>query len=192
MRETYAPVLLQRKTKRLQKETGNMNLRSKLDNGLTPKDHWKLNLIRPMKMLFLSPIVLPLTVYMGFAYGILYELFTTYTYVYQGQYNFTAGQVGLTYIPSGIGMFAGLAYMGRFSDAHIRNVKASGKTVRPEDRIPVWLILPGLLAFPAGILIYGWTTEFKIHWIVPMVGSCIMGFGTISIFVSFSARLSST
>jgi MFS family permease len=184
MRETYPPILLARKTAKLQKETGNMELRSKLDSGLTTKQLWKINLIRPLKMLIFSPIVLPLTIYMGFAYGILYFLFTTYTYVYEESYHFTSGQVGLTYIPSGIGMFSGLAFMGRYSDRNVRNIKAKGQTVRPEDRIPIWLVGPGLLAFPAGIFIYGWTAYYKVHWIAPMIGSLITGFGTISIFVS--------
>jgi MFS family permease len=38
MRETYAVVILQRRTVRLQKETGNKELRSKLDVGLSPRD----------------------------------------------------------------------------------------------------------------------------------------------------------
>jgi MFS family permease len=187
MRETYHPVLLARKTVKLQKETGNMHLRSKLDSGLTNKQLWKISLIRPVKMLCFSPIVLPLTIYVGFAYGILYFLFTTYTYVYQESYHFTFGEVGLTYIPSGIGMFLGLGFMGKYSDKNIRDIKAKGQVVKPEDRIPVWLVGPGLVAFPVGIFIYGWTAYYKVFWIVPMIGSLITGFGTISIFVGSSS-----
>lgn len=56
MRETYAPTLLARKTASLQKETGNMNLRSKLDAGLTHKEVFIRAIVRPMKLMFLSPI----------------------------------------------------------------------------------------------------------------------------------------
>lgn len=45
-RESYAPVLLERKTQRLRKETGNPNLISKLDLGIPPKELWKRSLIR--------------------------------------------------------------------------------------------------------------------------------------------------
>ena len=58
MRETYAPVILERKTARLRKETGNPKLVSKLDSGLSPKDLFLFSIIRPTKMLFCSTICL--------------------------------------------------------------------------------------------------------------------------------------
>lgn len=57
IRESYAYVILQRKTNRLRKETGNPNLRSALDTGRTPQQLFKFSIVRPLKMLFLSPIV---------------------------------------------------------------------------------------------------------------------------------------
>jgi multidrug resistance protein len=68
-RETYAPVLLERKAAKLRKETGNENLRSKLAHGLTPSVHLKHSLVRPMKMLIFSPIVFSLSLYMAVVYG---------------------------------------------------------------------------------------------------------------------------
>jgi len=65
IRETYAPVLLERKTKRLRKETGNPNLRSKLEQNLTPKEVFIRAISRPTKLLFLSPICDLMSLYMG-------------------------------------------------------------------------------------------------------------------------------
>src|SRR5690606_19361998 len=45
MRETYAPVLMERKAARLRKETGNDALRSKLDTGLSPKDLFNRSIV---------------------------------------------------------------------------------------------------------------------------------------------------
>lgn len=64
-RETFEPVLLQKLTDKLTKETGNKNLRSRLDNGLTKKQLFKRSIIRPTKMLIKSPIVLLLSIYMA-------------------------------------------------------------------------------------------------------------------------------
>lgn len=64
-RETYEPILLQRLTDKLIKETGNKNLRSRLDNGMTKKQLFKRAIIRPTKMLVKSPIVLLLSTYMA-------------------------------------------------------------------------------------------------------------------------------
>ena len=98
MRETYAPVLLERKAQRLRKETGNPNLRSKLDTGLPPKERFTRSIVRPMKMLFLSPIVMLLSLYIAVIYGYLYLLFTTITEVFEGTYQFSQGSVGLAYL----------------------------------------------------------------------------------------------
>lgn len=64
LKESYAPVILKRKAAKLRKETGNELLRSKLDAGLSPKDYFKRGIIRPFKMLFLSPIVAITSLYM--------------------------------------------------------------------------------------------------------------------------------
>lgn len=96
MRESYHPVLLARKTKRLIKETGNQNLRSALDTGITPRELFIQSIIRPTKMLFLSPIVLLLSLYVAVVYGYLYLLFTTISSVFQKRYNFSQGK----YMPS--------------------------------------------------------------------------------------------
>ncbi|QDS72867.1 hypothetical protein FKW77_007382 [Venturia effusa] len=188
MKESYAPVLLAKKTAKLRKETGNESLRSKLDTGITRNQLIRLALIRPMKMLIFSPIVMPLTIYTGFVYGILYFLFTTYSFVFTERYGFSLGQVGLVYIPIGIGMLFGISYLGHFSDAHIEKRQALGAVV-PEDRIPPHLVLPGSIAFAAGIFIYGWTVQFEVHWIAPMIGQAIVGFGMISIFTTVQSYL---
>lgn len=55
--ETYAITLLQRKAKKLRKETGNEKLRSALQPAQKPRDLFLLAIVRPTKMLFLSPII---------------------------------------------------------------------------------------------------------------------------------------
>ena len=112
MQETYAYVLLQRKTKRLQKETGNPNLRSALDTGKSPRELFSVSIVRPLKMLVLSPIVLLMSLHMAIVYGYLYLLFTTFPRIFEGQYGFSERSIGLTYLGVGIGSFCGLTFMG--------------------------------------------------------------------------------
>lgn len=64
LRETYAPRILGLKAARLRKSTGNMNWKSKLDRGISPGMLLKITIVRPMKMLFFSPIVFFLSLYM--------------------------------------------------------------------------------------------------------------------------------
>lgn len=42
----------------------------------------------------------------------------------------------------------------------------------------------GALAVPIALFLYGWTAEEKVHWIVPIIGTAILGFGLFAIFVS--------
>lgn len=188
LRETYAPVILDRKAKRLQKETGNPLLRSKLDSGLAPRERFLRCIVRPFKMLFLSPIVMLLSLYIAVIYGYLYLLFTTITEVFEGTYGFSQGSVGLAYLGIGIGMFLGLFVAGASSDVILKKLKAkNGGVSKPEFRLP--LMVPVAFLIPIGLFVYGWTTEYAVHYIVPIIGTGIFGFGLIATFMPVSTYL---
>ncbi len=186
LKETYPPVILARKAARLRKETGNQDLRSKLDSGISHKERFKLAIFRPMKMLLLSPIVASLCWYTAVAYGLLYLLFTTYTFVFEDVYHFSTGTVGLTYIGTGVGMLLGLGILGSATDRVLKKHKAAGNEMKPEHRMPLYLTVPAGMCLPAGLFLYGWTTDKHVHWIVPLIGTAIIGFAMLAIFVSDS------
>jgi hypothetical protein len=71
LRETYAPVILEQKTNRLIKKTGNKNLRSCMGRGLSTADNFKRALTRPSKMLVKSPLVAIFSLYSALMYGYL-------------------------------------------------------------------------------------------------------------------------
>lgn len=183
MKETYAPVVLEHKAARLRKETGNERLHSALGSTLSHKQQLARAVVRPTKMLIFSPIVLSLSVYIALIYGILYILFTTFTFVFQGQYGFSAGTVGLTFIPLGIGMMIGMGTFGYLSDKFIKEAMAQPGGVKPEHRMPFVLSIPPGLLIVAGLFIYGWTVEKHTHWIAPMIGTSLVGVGMIGVMM---------
>jgi hypothetical protein len=83
-------------------------------------------------------------------------------------------------------MFIGLGLMGTLSDRIIKQVQARGETPTPEHRIPMHLTVPGSLAIPLGLFIYGWTAYYKVHWIVPIIGTFFVGVGIMAVFVSLA------
>jgi hypothetical protein len=89
---------LERKAKRLRAETGNDQLVSKLDNGLTPTQLFKFSIIRPAKMLFCSTICFAISLYVAITYAYLYILFTTFTVVFRDQYGWRGGILGLSFL----------------------------------------------------------------------------------------------
>ena len=99
-RETYRPTILKRKSKRLRKETGNQDLKCQYDGDLhdTPAIVFRRALVKPVQMMFQSPIVLMLSAYVSVVYGFLYLLLTTIVDVFEGTYGFSQGQAGLAYL----------------------------------------------------------------------------------------------
>ncbi|KAF7185479.1 Efflux pump radE [Pseudocercospora fuligena] len=191
IRETYAPILLERKASKLRKSTGNRNLRSKLDTGLNPRQLFLRAIVRPTKMLFLSPICFLMTLYMSIVYAFLYLLFTTFTFVFEDQYGFSASIVGLVYIGLGVGNFIGLGTLGFMSDRIAKRLTAkNGGQLKPEYRLPplIW----GGPFIPAGLFIYGWTAQYQVHWIVPLIGTTFIGIGLIAAFMCINTYLVDT
>ncbi|KAJ5577973.1 MFS transporter cpaT [Penicillium hispanicum] len=187
IRESYAPTILARKTKKLQKETGNSNLLSALDTGRTSKDLFLFSIVRPTKMLFLSPIVFLLSLYVGVVYGYLYLLFTTISEVFEDQYGFSQGSVGLSYLGIGIGSLIGLMALGATSDRLLKHLTAKNGVSKPEYRLPP--MIPGSVFVPMSLFIYGWTAYYKTHWIVPIIGTAFLGVGMLISFMTVSTYL---
>lgn len=178
-KETYHPTILEKKAARLRKETGNPNLRSALKSKLPAKEVFIRAIVRPMKMLFMSPIVFMMSLYVSLNYGVLYLLFTTMTFVFQGQYGFSSSMVGLSFLGTGVGMIASMAILGIASDKIIKKKQAKGHVI-PEHRLPIVITLPGGIALPIGIFLYGWTAYYKVHWIVPIIGTGFVGVGNLT------------
>jgi multidrug resistance protein len=190
--ETYHPVLLARKTKALIKSTGNPNLRSALASDLPPKEIFIRAIVRPIKLLTFSPIVALMCSYIAVNYGILYLFFTTITFVFEGQYHFSSGSVGLCYLGLGIGMIIGLGMSAAISDREIVKQKAKGLQPKPEHRLPLLLTMPGAIGLPIGIFVYGWTTKNHVHWIVPIIFMAPVGLGVLTSLMTVQTYLVDT
>lgn len=105
-------------------------------------------------MLFLSPIVFGLSLYVAIGYGYLYLIFTTMTEVFEGQYGISRGNVGLTYLGVGVGNISGLIVFGFISDTLMKKMaERNGGEMKPEYRLPP--LIPGGLLMPIGLFWYG-------------------------------------
>lgn len=184
--ETNPRVLMDRKVKRLRKELGRPDLRSCYeDPNQEPQSQGRIlrnGLVRPTKMLFLSPIVLFLSIYMAFTYGVLYLLFTTIPIVFRERYRFGTGVAGLVYISMGVGNFAGWAVITAYSDRSVvRQTKANGGVFEPEMRMPICIWFGACL--PVTFFWYGWTVQTDVHWIVPVLGLFPFSFGIMGVYL---------
>lgn len=115
-RETYKVILVKRKTERLRKTTGNQSLRSKYEG---PEKHVDLknSLLRPIKMLFLSPIVAIISFFTALVYGYSYVILTTLTPILEDNYKLGQGPVGLAFLGRGKRLFC--PYLVRTVDTNL-------------------------------------------------------------------------
>ncbi|PQE28963.1 major facilitator superfamily transporter protein [Rutstroemia sp. NJR-2017a BBW] len=205
--ETNPRVLMKRKVARLSKELNRTDLRSVYDPSGAPTSRFAVlrnGMIRPLKMLFLSPLVFILSLYMAVVYGLLYLLFTTITTVYTERYGWAPEFCGLAvglllstsalgivktdssynkqYIGLGLGFFAGLIVVARISDVTVvRMTKANNGVFEPEMRLPACIFFACFI--PISFFWYGWSIEGGVHWIVPIIGLIPFGFGMMGIFI---------
>ncbi|KAI1119978.1 putative MFS multidrug transporter [Nemania abortiva] len=192
LRETYPPVLLRRKTQRLIKETGNTNLKPKGASRLKPKQLFYRAILRPARALIFSPIVFTTSIYTGIVYGYQYIMFSTFTFIFEEQYGFPTNSVGLTFLGFGIGALLGLFVVGFASD---RLLKAKTKTgpdgpssmMTPEVRL--WPLVIAAFFIPVGLFLYGWSAQYKYHWIVPEIGTALVGIGSIAVIMCIISYL---
>ncbi|KAH6695340.1 polyamine transporter 3 [Plectosphaerella plurivora] len=192
MRETYGPTILENRTRRLRKETGNKDLRSALTSTQPTAERWRHAIVRPLKLLILTPIVTIMALYIAVAYGILYLMITTFSFVYRDQYGFDEGEAGLTFLPAGIGMMIGVVTFGALGDMLVKKRQASGEPLTPEIRLTPALVMPCAMVLPIGLFIYGWTTNYSVHFIVPMLGVVIFTCGLMGVMMCIQNYLLDT
>ncbi|KAK7753328.1 hypothetical protein SLS62_004618 [Diatrype stigma] len=187
MRETNPYTLLERKAARLRAATGNENLKSKLARPISSRQLLLQALTRPTMLLLFSPIVLIMSLYVALVFGLLYLLFTTFTDVFEGQYGWSSNISGLAYLGLGIGELLGLVVFGALDNRVLQQrMKADGVThPRPEYRLILMIWFSPVIG--VGLLIYGWTAYYNTHWIAPLIGTLIVGFG--SFFVIMPSQL---
>ncbi|KAI9934840.1 hypothetical protein ASPWEDRAFT_175566 [Aspergillus wentii DTO 134E9] len=174
LRETYAPIILQNKAKKLQKATGRPHT-TKFESNQTPGQLMLISMTRPIKFLFKSPVVLIVSLYSAITYSYMYVLFTTFTSVFEKVYHFNPGQAGLGYLGLGLGFCVGQITVGFFSDRYVKYQERIHGKMKPEDRLPPLVL--GCFLVPVGLFWYGWSAEYRLHWVIPIAGTFFIGLG---------------
>lgn len=187
-RETNPIVLIERKTKRLERELGRPDLQSCYDVGKSAKSSKAQFLLRqlamPLRLLFRSPIISIVALYVSIIYGSLYLLFTTVTEVFQDTYQWSVAISSLCYIGVALGFFVGQIFFAFTSDRLLIRLKAKNNGLfEPEMRLPLSFIFA--LCVPVSFFWYGWSVQAQTHWIVPIIGLFPFGFGCVGIFGTF-------
>ncbi|KAF7346931.1 MFS domain-containing protein [Mycena venus] len=192
LRETYSPVIRLKKAKKAVDPEKVAERHPVLLREHQSKLHtlW-INLSRPAILLFGSLICFMLSLYMAFIYGIYYLMFTTFDTLFSQTYGFSTGTGGLAYIPLGLGFIFSTAFSAKAGDkVYHYLVKKNGGKGEPEMRVPS--LIAGSFFVPIGVFWYGWSAQAQLHWIMPMIGVAIFGFGMMASFLPIQLYLVDT
>ena len=185
MKETYKKIILQKCAKRLRipppVKVG--------PSGLAAvKFLITVTLFRPIKMLFIEPIVFFISLYAGFIFSVLFGFFDAFPLVFQGVYHFDTGFSGLTFLGIGLGCCIGVVtaiVIDRlwYRKEYLKSLKdGRGGAVAPEHRL--YAAMMGSFGLSVGLFWFAWTSRPSVHWISPVLATVPFAWGNLCIFTS--------
>ncbi|KAI4956966.1 hypothetical protein J4E86_005438 [Alternaria arbusti] len=135
--------------------------------------------------------------YASITFGCLYILNISIQSTFAAQpYSFSTLIIGLLYIPNSVGYLLASLFGGKWIDSIMhREARRAGRyddrgklIFRPEDRMKenAWI---AAILWPSALIVYGWTAEKGIHWIVPMISNFFFGIGSMLIFALVNTML---
>ncbi|KAI9689373.1 MAG: hypothetical protein M1822_010024 [Bathelium mastoideum] len=187
--ESCAEILLQRKAAKLRKQSGDARFISQRDaQPVTAHVLLTKYLARPSLMLVKEPILLIMTIYSSFIYGILYLLFFSLPWTFTTIRHWSAKSASLSFLAILVGVF--LACFGTaYSDTTwwLKRFLARGRQFLPEDRLPQVMI--SAILMPAGLFWFAWTSSASVPWPAQVVALVLVGIGVVLNMLSTTTYL---
>ncbi|OCH94668.1 MFS polyamine transporter [Obba rivulosa] len=188
LKETYAPLLLDRRAKTLQAsmdaEKGNRRpVRTVYEIGQkkTTKEILKQAVFRPFQLFIQEPMIQLLGVYLAFVYGVVYLVLTVMPEIFANVYHEPIGIAGLHYISLAVGLTIASQTNAYYLDKlYVYLKKRNNGVGEPEFRLPC--VMPGTILLPIGLLMVGWGAQEHVFWLVPDIGFALIGAGIILVF----------
>ncbi|KAK0543641.1 hypothetical protein OC846_006341 [Tilletia horrida] len=186
--ETLHSVILKRKAIRIRKETGDDRYVAPLElRPFKPAELVTSILFKPFRMLVEEPMLLAMTLYMSFIYGVVYLLFEAYPAVFSEPkpygHGFNALVSGLMFLGFFMGgVVAVIVYVLFFNPIYVRKMgEYPNGRVPPEERMKVVMLAAPTLV--VAFFWFGWTSYPSISFWSPMLAGALLGFGILYVFL---------
>ncbi|KAF3799808.1 putative transporter [Colletotrichum gloeosporioides] len=173
LKETYTPRLLVLKARKLRKESRNPEFQTAWEREQrTLTKILRVSLSRPWVMLATQPIIQSLAILQAFNFGLLYLVISGFPTLWEEHYGMSKGRASLNYISIAVGSLIGVIICAPTMDTVYRRLKTKSgigmeEPGRPEFRIP--LMIPSSLVTPAGMLLFAWSAQNRLHFLIPNV-----------------------
>ncbi|KAI0270437.1 major facilitator superfamily domain-containing protein [Gloeopeniophorella convolvens] len=192
--ETFAPVLLAQKARRLRKANPE---KSKDLYAESERVSWapgavlERTIFRPFKMLLVEPILLLATIYLSVAYGVIYAMFQALPVIFIRTRHFSISNDGLVFIGIGIGSVLATLVNLWFLRPYPRLLKEWRGFPPAEERL--YSAMVGGPVLVIGILWLGWSGNYaSVPWWIPGLSTILIGLSITLVFISFISYLVDT
>ncbi|KAI0362931.1 MFS general substrate transporter [Pilatotrama ljubarskyi] len=143
-------------------------------------------LARPVLILSREPMLLALTIYASFVYGIVYIMLEAYPIVFTEAHRLNAGLTGITFLPMFFGTLLGISsYLSIFSPRY----RAAMQHFAPHLVPPEYRLEPCIWAAPIYALSFfwfAWTSYPSISLRAPLMAGVPMGAGIVLLFLGLT------
>ncbi|EPQ31185.1 uncharacterized protein PFL1_01373 [Pseudozyma flocculosa PF-1] len=184
--ETFAPVLLVRKAKRLRRldPVKNKDLYAPHERtDWSVKGVLHRTLYRPFEILALEPMLVAVTIYLSVIYGLLYALFEAVPVIFADLRGFNLGESGLIFIAVGAGTTIGAVINVLLQLKYIPLVPFWKGSPPPEERLIGSMVAGPILV--VGCFWLGWTGNYPaVPWYVPALSLVFIGMSFTLVFIS--------
>lgn len=161
-----------------------MYAESEID-GTHVLENLKVSFQRPARMLLTEPVVAFFTLWIAFAWGILFLFFSSVVQTFSTNYGMNTLQTGMVQLAISVGALIGLVINPLQDRIFLRTDKKNKEQPgRPIPEARLYSSIPGSLLFAAGLFWYGWASFPDVHWIVPTCGVACAGLGIYSIYMA--------
>ncbi|KZZ91527.1 fluconazole resistance protein (FLU1) [Moelleriella libera RCEF 2490] len=183
--ETFAPILLERRAKKMRKENPLLRV-------VAPRELEETNLnqlltvviTRPIRMLASELIVTASCAYLALVYAIFYMSFQAFPIIFRDLYGLNSGLTGLTYLPIGVGSALSLC-MFYWWDSVLARAQRQGKAWAKKEeyrRLPLAVI--GGPLYVVSLFWLGLSAKMSMPFVVPMLAGVPFGMGYVLIFMA--------
>ncbi|KAH6974340.1 major facilitator superfamily domain-containing protein [Ilyonectria sp. MPI-CAGE-AT-0026] len=176
--ETLESCLLTRKARSVRLSTQDWAMHAVAEE--TPVDLGEMAhriLVRPLAMLVLEPIIIFVTLYMSFVYGLIYLFFEAYPVSFHEDRGWSSGVSALPFLAIIVGVILGAVIIVIFSKTRFTRIINEKGRLPPEQRLLPMMI--GGACFPVGLLWFAWTSNPRISWVPQALAGVPLGMGVM-------------
>jgi len=184
--ETSGKTILHRRMKRLQKSTGNPNLKTQAEIDGTEKSGGAIAkeiLWRPF-VLFFEPILLVYNIYLALIYGLLYIWFESFPLIFQEGHGYNPGESGLAFLGIFVGAWLSCGCFCIYVHKCLGPIFDANNGTLPDPEIRLKPATIAAVCIPIALFGSGWAGQYpdKVNAFVVIMFTGFFGVGAFILF----------